>query len=86
MHFWQAYFSLHALLCLNTDDGNLNHLDRVVFAGIPHCEVTLFLFVINNYDEKTTLRLCKYPVSLQTLPANFSSHQWIACSSVTVVF
>lgn len=50
-------------MCL-TGDVNLGHLDRVVSAGFPDCEVTLFVF--NKYGEKTTLRLRIYPVSPQT--------------------
>ena len=60
-HFWQKYdrrdvgfFSLSpirwclVLICSITDI-HFDHLFKMVSAGLLHCKITLFPFVINNY-------------------------------------
>lgn len=56
------------LLCLFTGDVNLDldHLVKGVSSELLHCKVTTFPFIINKYLEGDTLRLYKYPISLQT--------------------
>lgn len=71
VHFWLDYlrsdvmsFSVHCikglmiLICLITDDINLD-LDHLVKA-------MCWVFIINKYFGRETLRSYKYPVSVQT--------------------
>lgn len=52
-------------------DAHLGHLDEVVSANVFHCEVTIFLFVINRYLwVGRYFVMMNYPSSLQTLPMN----------------
>lgn len=41
-----------------TGDANLDHWVKVLSARFLHCEVTIFLFVVNIYFEIGTLRVC----------------------------
>ena len=76
VHFWldclRSHVSFSYLLiefmisvCFTTDDVNLDHLDKAVSAGFLHYKVTHFAFIFNIRLGRDTLRLYKYPVSLQ---------------------
>lgn len=52
-------------------DAHLGHSDELVAANVFHCEVTIFLFVINTYLWVGRYFVTmNYPSSLQTLPMN----------------
>ena len=52
-------------VCFTTDDVNLDHLVKAASAGFFHYKVTHFAFIFNIHLGRVTLRLYKYPVSLQ---------------------
>lgn len=95
MYFWQKYRSdisssqgiilvgTMKSVCLITGDVNLIHLAKLVSARFIHCKVTIFLFVINKYLRRDTLRLSKYPVSPQTFAHSFNAHQQTLLTPIT---
>lgn len=48
------------------------HFVKVVSARFLCCEIIVVLFVINKYPMGDSLRLCKYPITLQTSTQKFS--------------
>lgn len=50
---------------LNASDSSLNQSVKIISAEFLYCETTSLPFVINNNLGEDTLRLHKYPASLQ---------------------
>lgn len=53
-------------ICPITGDVNFHHLGKVASARVFLCNVTFLSFAISEYFMESQLKLCKYPVTLQT--------------------
>lgn len=68
------------LICLTTDDVNLDYLVKVVSARFFY-KVTSYSFAVNRCLGRDTLNLCKYPVFFL-----YFSNSLLLATAVTVMF
>ena len=81
---WPSHIRGNMVSCVSSCNTTFGHVVKIVYAGVLHCKITSFSFVINKYFGRDILT--KYSLSLYTLDINFSIHQRLLPEAIIMYY